>query len=75
MPCHFALSLVPMSELEGWLAARARELGLNALNVEDAEPEVLRAYCAAVLAELAARGLVPGPEQVGCHAGARAKAN
>ena len=64
-----------MTELEGWLTRQARELGLNALNVEDAEPEVLRAYCAAVLNELAARGLLPGAEQIGCHAAARAKAN
>ncbi|MGY2894139.1 hypothetical protein [Deinococcus sp. UYEF24] len=64
-----------MTELEDWLAQRARELGLNALNVEDADPEVLRAYCVAVLDELAARGLLPGAEQIGCHAAARAKAN
>ncbi|WP_407538248.1 hypothetical protein Q0M94_08985 [Deinococcus radiomollis] len=64
-----------MTELEGWLARQARELGLNALNVEDADPEVLRAYCAAVLNELAARGLLPGPEQIGCHAAARRTAN
>ncbi|WP_407570088.1 hypothetical protein [Deinococcus altitudinis] len=64
-----------MTDLEGWLARRARELGLNALNVESAGSEVLRAYCAAVLDELAARGLLPGEEQIGCYAAAREEAN
>ncbi|WP_103129385.1 hypothetical protein [Deinococcus aerius] len=48
------------------LARRARNLALDALNVEDADPETLRDFARAVLLELAALGLVRGGEEVGC---------
>lgn len=53
------------------LARQARALGLNALNVEEADPETLRAFARAALQELAARGLVAGEEEVGCWAAPR----
>lgn len=59
------------ADLEHWLAAQARALGLDALNVERARPEVLRAYCLLVLDELAARGLLAGVVNLDCHAKAR----
>ena len=64
-----------MTDLESWLAAQARALGLDAVNIEYAEPEILRAYSRVVLGELAARGLLAGPEVVGCYAAAREGAN
>lgn len=64
-----------MTDLERWLAAEARTFGLDALNVEQADPEVLRGYCRQVLGELAARGLLAGPEPLGCHAAPREQAN
>ncbi len=53
------------------LAHQARTLSLDALSVEEADPETLRAFSRAVLLELAAFGLVPGEEEVGCWAGPR----
>lgn len=53
------------------LARRARNLALDALNVEDADPETLRDFARAVLLELAALGLVRGGEEVGCWAAPR----
>ncbi|WP_424950062.1 hypothetical protein [Deinococcus sp.] len=64
-----------MTDLEGWLAAQARALGLNAQNVEYTDPEVLRAYCVLVLSELTARGVLTGQERPGCYAAAREGTN
>ena len=66
---------VRVTDLEDWLAAQARALGLDAANMEYADPEVLRDFCRAVLAELAARGLLAAPEAVGCYAVRREEAN
>ena len=44
-----------MSDLEHWLAAQARGLGLDALNLGSADPEVVRQFCQQMLTELAAR--------------------
>ncbi|GGJ85885.1 hypothetical protein [Deinococcus aquiradiocola] len=57
--------------LDVWLARQARLYALDATTVEDADPDVLRAYCRDVLQELAARGLLPGPHEIGCHAAPR----
>lgn len=62
-------------DLAAHLARRARTLGLDALNVTEADPDTLRAFARAVLAELAALGLVPGEEDVGCWARRRAAGN
>ncbi|EYB66979.1 hypothetical protein DEIPH_ctg055orf0007 [Deinococcus phoenicis] len=51
-----------------YLARQARSLGLDALNVEDADPETLRTFARAALHELAALGLVAGETEVGCWA-------
>lgn len=59
-------------ELARWLAREAQTLGLNPENVDWVEDETLRAYCALVLNELAARGLIEGgPAEIGCYAGVR----
>ncbi|WP_034385664.1 hypothetical protein [Deinococcus sp. YIM 77859] len=55
------------------LAQQARNLGLDALTVEEADAESLRIFARAVLVELAALGLVPGEESLGCWARPRAK--
>ena len=60
-----------VTDLERWLAVQARTLGLDALNVERADPDVLREYCLLVLNELAARGLLTGAHDVGCYAQVR----
>lgn len=54
-----------------YLARQARTLGLDAQNVEDADPETLRTFAQAALSELAALGLVAGEEEVGCWAAPR----
>ena len=54
--------------LEAWLAQRARDLQLDALTVESADAELVRAYCREVLGELAARGRVAGRQEIGCYA-------
>lgn len=64
-----------VDELEHWLATQARALGLDAAGVEDASPDVLREFCTRVLAELAARGVLAGAEEVGCYAAPRAGGN
>ncbi len=64
-----------VSDLEHWLAAQARGLGLDVLNLESADPETLRRFCQQVLGELVARGMLPGPEQIGCYVAARERAN
>lgn len=64
-----------MTDLEGWLAAQAHTLGLDAATVEEADAELLRDYCRLVLTELAARGLLTGDEPVGCYAAARSAGN
>ncbi|WP_425145489.1 hypothetical protein [Deinococcus sp.] len=56
------------AELEAWLAQRARALGLDAENVEQADALLLRAYCREVLGELAARGRLAGRQEIGCYA-------
>ncbi|WP_216328153.1 hypothetical protein [Deinococcus aestuarii] len=58
-------------DLAAHLARRARRLALDARNVEDADPETLRAFAREVLADLAALGLLRGEEAVGCWAGPR----
>ena len=50
-----------LTELERYFAAQARALRLSPLNLETADPEAVRAYCALVLNELAARGLLEQP--------------
>ena len=62
-------------ELEAWLAQQARALDLNPSSVETADADTLRAYCRDVLHELAARGLLPGAEVVGCYAAPRQPEN
>jgi hypothetical protein len=64
-----------VSDLEHWLAAQAGELGLNAVSVEKAGAELLREFCALVLTELAARGVLAGSEEIGCYAAARKASN
>ncbi|GMA17371.1 hypothetical protein E5F05_07475 [Deinococcus metallilatus] len=58
-------------DLALYLARQARSLGLDALTLEEADPETLRAFAGAVLTELAALGLVPGEAEVGCWAAPR----
>ncbi|BDP40546.1 hypothetical protein DAETH_05150 [Deinococcus aetherius] len=58
-------------DLAAHLARRARALDLDALNVEEAEPQTLRDFAREVLAELAALGLIRGQEEAGCWAGPR----
>jgi hypothetical protein len=65
----------PVSDLERWLAAQARALGLSAVNVRQADPATLREYCALILEELAARGLLERAPEVGCYAAARPGGN
>ncbi len=61
--------MTPAAELEGLLARAARACGLDALNVQDAREDDVRAFAAAVLEELAARGLVHGEDRaIACHA-------
>ncbi|TSA82446.1 hypothetical protein FNU79_13820 [Deinococcus detaillensis] len=64
-----------MSEFEVYLAAEARRLNLSPLTLDWASPEVLHAYCRLVVRELAARGLLEGEVEIGCHAAARATGN
>lgn len=60
------------SELARWLAREAQMFDLNPENVDWADTETLRSYCALVLTELAARGLIEGgPAEIGCYAGVR----
>lgn len=54
-----------------YVARRARELGLNLPDLEEANLETLRAFVRAVLIELAALGLVPGEEEIGCWSAPR----
>jgi hypothetical protein len=63
------------TELERYFAAQARALKLSPLSLETANPETVRAYCALVLNELAARGLIEGEHLPGCYAAARASGN
>ncbi|AWN22339.1 hypothetical protein DKM44_03055 [Deinococcus irradiatisoli] len=56
------------SDLEHYLADEARALGLSPLTLGVASPDTLHAYCAAVLRELAARGLLEGETELGCYA-------
>jgi hypothetical protein len=67
--------IAAVSDLEHLLAAQARELGLNAVSVEEAGAELLREFCAQVLTELAARGVLAGSEEIGCYAAARKASN
>ncbi|MFC4426222.1 hypothetical protein [Deinococcus navajonensis] len=53
------------------VAREARALRLNALNLENADPQKLQTFARQVLEGLAARGLVAGEEQIGCHAAPR----
>ncbi|WP_019587375.1 hypothetical protein [Deinococcus apachensis] len=53
------------------LAHKARNLALDALNVENADPETLRDFARTALLELAALGLVCGEEELGCWAAPR----
>ncbi len=64
-----------VSDLEVYLAEQARRLGLSPLTLGAASPETLHTYCAAVLRELAARGLLEGESEIGCYAAARASGN
>ncbi|UWX64582.1 hypothetical protein [Deinococcus rubellus] len=64
-----------MSDLELYLAEQARRLGLSPLTLGAASAETLHTYCAAVLHELAARGLLEGESEIGCHTAARATGN
>ncbi len=61
--------------LEHWLAGQARTLGLSPLTLGTAHPDTLHAYCAAVLRELSARGLLDAEPDIGCYAAARTKSN
>ena len=62
-------------ELERYLAAEARRLNLSPLTLGTASPDALHAYCAAVLRELAARGLLENEPDIGCHAAAQTAVN
>lgn len=64
-----------MTDLERWLAAQARDLGLGTDTVGEADAEVLRDYCRQVLSELAARGLLAAEEVPGCYAVVRPAGN
>jgi len=64
-----------MTDLERWLAAQARTLGLGTDTVEEADTEVLRDYCRQVLSELAARGLLAADAAPGCYAAVRPAGN
>lgn len=66
------MSPEPDDALAAWLAGEARRLGLDATDPDGADEGRVRAFCAAVLRELAARGLVPGEPEIGCHARPRA---
>ncbi len=66
---------VRVSDLEVYLAEQARRLNLTPLTLGTASPETLHTYCAAVLHELAARGLLEGEREIGCYAAARASGN
>lgn len=61
--------------LEQWLAEQARALGLSPLTLGTASPGTLHAYCAVVLRELSARGLLEGESEVGCYALRRSTGN
>jgi len=69
------------NELDEYLARCARELSLTPDRLETADAETLRGFCAVVLRELAARGLLPSGdsvrsgEDVGCYAAPRASGN
>ena len=43
--------IAAVSDLEHWLAAQARGLGLDAVNVESADPEALRQFCQQVMSD------------------------
>ncbi len=64
-----------MDDLAHTLAREARRLNLTALNLDTADPDALHALACVVLTELAARGLLPGEEEVGCYAAQRSGAH
>jgi len=64
-----------MDDLPLDLARQARALGLSALNLNDAEPQVLETFARQVLWALAARGLVAGDEEIGCYAAPQSAGN
>ncbi|MDP9765092.1 hypothetical protein [Deinococcus enclensis] len=64
-----------MDDLALALAREARRLNLTALDLDTADPDALHALACMVLTELAVRGLLPGKEEVGCHAAPRSSAH
>lgn len=62
-------------ELATYFARQAHRHGLTPLSVGEAGEAELRAFCALVLRELAARGLLPAENEVGCHATLRPGGN
>lgn len=64
-----------MDDLAHALAREARRLNLTALDLDTADPDALHTLAHVVLTELAARGLLPGEEEVGCHAAPRSGAH
>ncbi|MFD2610325.1 hypothetical protein ACFSR9_12890 [Deinococcus taklimakanensis] len=64
-----------MDDLPEVLTREARRLNLNPLTLERADPEDVLAFASRVLEELAARGLLPGAQQIGCHARPRPAGN
>ncbi|MFD1731454.1 hypothetical protein ACFSC4_10895 [Deinococcus malanensis] len=60
-----------MNDLALELARQARALRLDARQSSAPDSEALQAFAMSVLAELAARGLVAGDEEIGCYAAPR----
>ncbi|GHF55987.1 hypothetical protein HNQ07_003280 [Deinococcus metalli] len=57
-----------MDDLAAGLASLARKIGLDGHAVEDAPEAAVREFTAAVLEELAARGLIAGQVELDCWA-------
>ena len=64
-----------MDDLAPTLAREARRLHLTALDLDTADPDALNALARLLLTELAARGLLPGEDEVGCYAAPRSGAH